>query len=199
MSSQSNNLSAFDVIIRKVYYSLPSCIATVVLSKSLRHNEHLRHILWKSLLPSALSAWYTGFLQTLHGFEPPNTLCCIKRSINVRYVEEYSCTCDSMHNTCSTMRVENKEIVISRIVKGAVSGKILCLVLVSVDHRIKTDRQSVFSFSITCLVLQIFTVLIHANSLCCHLLMHTKYKLNFTKREISFKLTSRIYSNFTRV
>ena len=40
--------------------------------------------------------------------------------------------------------------------------KNVCLVLISVDHRIKIDRQSVFSFSITCLavfskVLKIFT------------------------------------------
>ena len=32
-----------------------------------------------------------------------------------------------------------------------------------------------------------------------HLLTHTKYKLYFTKREILFKITSRIYSNFTRM
>ena len=83
--------------------------------------------------------------------------------------------------------------------KGAVSWKILRLVLISVEHRIKTDRQSVFSFSITCFFLQIFTVLKYANSLWCHLLTHTKYKLYFTKQEILFKLTRRIYSNFTRV
>ena len=82
---------------------------------------------------------------------------------------------------------------------GAVSWKVPCLVLISVEHRIKINRQSVFSFSITCLVLQIFTVLKYGNSLWCHLLTHTKYKLYFAKQEILFKLTSRIYSNFTRV
>ena len=61
---------------------------------------------------------------------------------------------------------------------------------ISVEHHIKIDRQSVFSFSITCLVLQIFTVLKYANSLRCHLLTHTKYKLYFAKQEILFKLTS---------
>ena len=83
------------------------------------------------------------------------------------------------------------------MIKGAVSWKIFCLVLISVEYHIRMDRHSVFNFLITFLVLQIFSVFKYANSLWCHLLTHTKYKLYFTKQEI-FKLTSRINSNFTR-
>ena len=53
---------------------------------------------------------------------------------------------------------------------GAVLWKILCLVLISVEHRIKIDRRSLFSVSITCLVLHLLTVLEHAISLWCYLL-----------------------------
>ena len=38
----------------------------------------------------------------------------------------------------------------------------LTIVLIVIEHHIKVDEQSVFSFSITCPVLQIFTVLDHA-------------------------------------
>ena len=55
---------------------------------------------------------------------------------------------------------------------------------VSMQHHIRINEQDIFSFLITCLVLEIFTVL--------------KYIIYFKKREMYFKLPSRIYSNFTQ-
>ena len=69
--------------------------------------------------------------------------------------------------------------------KRVLSWKIVCLVLISVEHHIIIHRQGVFSSSITCIVLQIFTVLKYANSR-CRLLTHTKYKLYFTKQGILY-------------
>ena len=56
---------------------------------------------------------------------------------------------------------------------------------VSMQHHIRINEQDIFSFLITCVVLEIFTVL--------------KYIIYFKKREMYFKLPSRIYSNFTQV
>ena len=49
--------------------------------------------------------------------------------------------------------------VIWTFFKGAVSLEIVCLVLILDEHHIIIHRQGVFSFLVTCLVLQIFSVL----------------------------------------
>ena len=57
-------------------------------------------------------------------------------------------------------------LIIANYLKGQCHEKsFVRLVLISVKHGIKIGRQSIFSFLITCLVLQIFTVLKYANSL----------------------------------
>ena len=67
------------------------------------------------------------------------------------------------------------------LLKGAVSWKIHCLVLISVKHHIKIDGQSDFSFSITCLVLQIFTVLRHVNDVIHSRILNTSYTVQSEK------------------
>ena len=70
------------------------------------------------------------------------------------------------------MQFLQRQVSIRRniILKGQCHEKSFFFVLISVEHHIEINRQSVFSFLITCLVLLIFTVLKHANSLWCHLL-----------------------------
>ena len=65
-------------------------------------------------------------------------------------------------------------------------GKIVYLVLSSIKRNIKVNEQGVFSFSITCLVLQIFTVLKHANISCD--VTHNKFQIDYGKPQIFSKL-----------
>ena len=61
--------------------------------------------------------------------------------------------------------LEHRPLFVGKF-KGVVLWKIVCLVLISVEYHIKINQQGVFRFSITCLVIQIFTVLKYTNIAC---------------------------------
>ena len=57
------------------------------------------------------------------------------------------------------------QVLVAEILKKHHDEKIVYFALNSIKHNIKVDQQRVFSFSITCVVPQILSVLKHANSL----------------------------------